>query len=101
MSNPGDPVMTILEHFFSEAALIMFRIILKSSTLETLSILGIENIYRISRAFPYSPLNMSSAHKAAYDNLYLNVLGMMEEFWELRWTEMNNSLAAVRRNGSS
>ena len=25
----------------------------------------------------------------------------MEEFWELRWTEMNNSLAAVRRNGSS
>ncbi len=101
MSNSGDPVMLVLSHFFSEAALIMFRIILKSSTLETLSILDIENNYRISHEFPYGPSNMSATHEAAYNELYPNVLGIMEEFWHQRWSEMNASLAATRRSGSN
>ena len=99
--NSDDPVMLVLEHFFSEAALIMFRIILKSTTLETMSILNIEGVYQISHEFPYGPLNMSSAHEAAYNELYPSILGVMEDFWEQRWTEMNDSLAAARRNGSN
>ena len=82
MNNSGDPVMGVLEYYFSEATLLILKLILKSSAMVTIENLGLENVYDFSNTFPYGPLNMTDEHKTAYNESYPTALGTMIEFWE-------------------